>query len=118
MTRQRAFSAQALSVLAELCRDPAEWKHGYGIATGTGLKSGTLYPILIRLADRGMVETCWEDEQPAGRPRRHLYRITPEGLAVATTALAQARPAGDQVRAGARVRGGRRVAGQAAPWTG
>jgi DNA-binding PadR family transcriptional regulator len=64
------------------------------------------------------VEACWEDEQPAGRPRRHLYRITPEGLAVATTALAQARLAGDQVRAGSHVRDGRRVAAKAAPWTG
>jgi hypothetical protein len=42
MTRRRAFSAQALAVLAALCADPAEWKHGYGIATETGLKSGTL----------------------------------------------------------------------------
>jgi|SRR5580693_4871522 PadR family transcriptional regulator PadR len=111
MTRQRAFSAQALSVLAELCRDPAEWKHGYGIATGTGLKSGTLYPILIRLADRGMVETCWEDEQPAGRPRRHLYRLTGPGLEAARTALAEAPLTG--VRTGARPpapRGTRRAA--------
>lgn len=94
MTRRRAFSAQALSVLAALCADPADWKHGYGIAVGTGLKSGTLYPILIRLADRGMVETRWEDEQPAGRPRRHLYRLTCDGLEAARAALAESAQAG------------------------
>jgi PadR family transcriptional regulator, regulatory protein PadR len=113
-----SFSVQTLAVLADLCATPSRWRHGYGLARATGLKSGTLYPILVRLADRGLVEACWEDEQPAGRPRRHLYRITPEGLAVATTALAQARPAGDQVQAGSHARGGRRVAAKAAPWTG
>jgi PadR family transcriptional regulator PadR len=113
-----SFSVQTLAVLADLCTTPSRWRHGYGLARATGLKSGTLYPILVRLADRGLVEACWEDEQPAGRPRRHLYRITPDGLAVAATALAQARLAGDQVQAGSRVRGGRRVAAKAAPWTG
>ena len=118
MGHRSSFSVQTLAVLADLCATPSRWRHGYGLARATGLKSGTLYPILVRLADRGLVEACWEDEQPAGRPRRHQYRITPEGLAVATTALAQARLAGDQVRAGSRVRGGRRVAARAAPWTG
>ena len=108
------FSAQTLAVLAELCATPSRWRHGYGIARDTGLKSGTLYPILLRLADRGLVEACWEDEQPAGRPRRHLYRLTTEGLAAATAALAQAQSAG-QVRAGSRIRGRRRVAARAAP---
>jgi PadR family transcriptional regulator, regulatory protein PadR len=111
------FSAQTLAVLAELCATPSRWRHGYGIARDTGLKSGTLYPVLIRLADRGLVEACWEDEQPAGRPRRHLYRLTPEGLAAATAALARA-PSADQVHAGPRMRGGHRVAAEAAPWTG
>ena len=111
------FSAQTLAVLAELCATPSRWRHGYGIARDTGLKSGTLYPILIRLADRGMVEACWENEQPAGRPRRHMYRLTPEGLAAATAALAQSRSA-DRVHAALRMPGGRRVAAEAAPWTG
>jgi len=102
------FSAQTLAVLAELCATPSRWRHGYGIARDTGLKSGTLYPVLLRLADRGLVEACWEDEQPAGRPRRHLYRLTPEGLATATSALAQTQSA-DQVQPGPRVRGTRRV---------
>ena len=73
------FSAQTLSVLSVLCAEPAGWRHGYGIAKDTGLKSGSLYPILIRLAERGLVEARWEEEQPAGRPRRHLYRLTPDG---------------------------------------
>lgn len=83
---------QTLSVLAVLCAEPAGWRHGYGIARDTGLKSGSLYPILIRLADRGLVEARWEEEQPAGRPRRHLYRLTPDGLAQAEAALAEQAP--------------------------
>jgi PadR family transcriptional regulator, regulatory protein PadR len=76
VVRDRAFSAQTLSVLAVLRARPQMWRHSYDIARETGLKSGTLYPILIRLADRGLLEACWKDEQPAGRRRRHLYRLT------------------------------------------
>ena len=88
MARGSGFSAQALAVLAVLADQPGRWQHGYAIARDTGLKSGSLYPILIRLAERGLLEACWEQEQPAGRPRRHLYRLTPGGLGMATTALA------------------------------
>lgn len=80
-----AYSAQTLAVFAFL--SPGTWRHGYELAKETGLKSGTLYPILIRLADRGLVEAIWEEEQPAGRPRRHLYRLTAEGAKVAREAL-------------------------------
>src|SRR5215472_2650970 len=111
MARRAEFSAQTLSVLAALCADPREWRHGYGIARDTGLKSGRLYPILIRLADRGLVEARWEEGQPAGRPRRHLYRLTPDGLATARSALT-ATPA--PVRAGGQ--GRRRVAGGELRW--
>jgi DNA-binding PadR family transcriptional regulator len=82
------FSAQTLAVLASLLEGRAEWQHGYDLARRTGLQSGTLYPILIRLADRDLVEARWEDEQPAGRPRRHLYRLTAAGVEQARSALA------------------------------
>ena len=42
------------------------------------LKSGSLYPILVRLADRGLLETSWEPGL-ASRPPRHLYRLTVAG---------------------------------------
>jgi DNA-binding PadR family transcriptional regulator len=90
MGSRAEFSPQTVSVLAALCGQPSAWQHGYALARQTGLKSGTLYPILIRLADRGLVEACWEEEPTPGRPRRHLYRLTPDGLASAATALAEA----------------------------
>jgi PadR family transcriptional regulator, regulatory protein PadR len=105
VSARSGFSAQTLSVLAALCDEPSRWCHGYALARQTGLKSGTLYPILIRMADRGLVEACWQDEPAAGRPRRHLYRLTAAGLASATGALAStAGPAAGPVavQAGAR----------------
>jgi PadR family transcriptional regulator, regulatory protein PadR len=94
------FSAQTPSVLAALCEEPSQWQHGYALAGQTGLKSGTLYPILIRLADRGLVEACWQEEPAPGRPRRHLYRLTAGRLASSTGALASA--AGSAARPGGR----------------
>jgi PadR family transcriptional regulator len=97
MTERSGYSAQTLAVLAALSERPSEWRHGYALAKLTGLKSGTLYPILIRLADRGLVEACWQDEPQPGRPRRHLYRLTASGQTAAAAALTatgewQARP--------------------------
>ena len=48
----------------------------------TGLKSGTLYPILMRLKERGWLETRWEVVEN-GKPPRHMYRLTPDGLELA-----------------------------------
>jgi DNA-binding PadR family transcriptional regulator len=90
MAGHPGFSAQTLSVLAALEAEPTAWLHGYLIAKQTGLASGTLYPILIRLAERGLIEAQWEEEQRPGRPRRHLYRLTSEGLLAARAALAEA----------------------------
>ena len=58
---------------------PATWRHGYELCREVGLKAGTMYPILMRLADRGLLETKWESDPPAGRPPRHLYRLTAAG---------------------------------------
>jgi PadR family transcriptional regulator PadR len=105
------FSAQTLSVLAALGQEPSQWWHGYALAKQTGLKSGTLYPILIRLADRGLVEACWQDEPVPGRPRRHLYRLTAAGLASATGALASAAERAAEQAAAARAGTGKPRAG-------
>ena len=111
MPPRAALSAQTRAVLAALAAQPSEWRHGYDLARETGLKSGTLYPILIRLADRKTVEACWEADQPAGRPRRHLYRLTSQGLAAATAARAVA-PAPANVTRPRRAAAPRRLAGE------
>ena len=78
MTRSRRPSPQAIRVLEALAVDPTQWRYGYNLATEVHLKSGSLYPILIRLADRALLETSWE-AGPPGRPPRHLYRLSPTG---------------------------------------
>jgi PadR family transcriptional regulator, regulatory protein PadR len=85
------LSPQTLTVLDALLAEPREWKYGYDISRSTGLKSGTLYPILMRLADRKLLETRWETSDP-GKPPRHMYRFTSEGLRFAR-ANAPERPA-------------------------
>lgn len=73
------LSPQTLSVLDAFLEAPKEWRYGYDISRGTGLKSGTLYPILMRMAERKLLETSWETVE-AGKPPRHLYRLTPDGM--------------------------------------
>lgn len=80
MIRPRKLSPQSLTVLGMLANRPADWLYGLELAKLTGLKSGTLYPILIRLADRAMLESRWLEPSERGRPPRHVYRITGAGL--------------------------------------
>jgi DNA-binding PadR family transcriptional regulator len=84
---------QALSVLEALAGHSPKWLYGLELSERTGLKSGSLYPILIRLADRGLLESRWIEPSAAGRPPRHAYRILPEGLR-ALAAAEQARAPG------------------------
>lgn len=80
MTRTRALSPQALNVLAILAEAGADWRHGYELANQAGIKSGTLYPLLIRLESLGYLEAQWQEAPVPGRPPRHVYRLTAEGV--------------------------------------
>ncbi|WP_051809318.1 PadR family transcriptional regulator [Actinoplanes subtropicus] len=78
MQRNRPPSPQTVNVLRALAADPARWRYGYDLGAEVNLKSGSLYPILVRLADRGLLETAWEPSA-GSRPPRHLYRLTGDG---------------------------------------
>ena len=82
---------QTRALFAALLERPAGWHYGYDLSRSTGLKSGTLYPLLMRFAGRGWVESRWAESEIAGRPPRHMYRLTAEGQAAA--ALAEPGPA-------------------------
>lgn len=86
MSVARKPSPQTTRVLAALAADPGNWRYGYDIMQQTGLQAGSLYPILMRLADRGQLESRWEQGTRPGRPARHMYRLTPDGLALAAEA--------------------------------
>ncbi len=66
------------------------WHYGYDLSRRLQLSSGTLYPILVRLAERGSLETRWVVPERPGRPPRHTYRLTGDGRALARSRLAEA----------------------------
>jgi PadR family transcriptional regulator len=79
MTSRLRKSRQTLLLLEALLLHPSRWSHGYALSQQTGLLSGTLYPILMRLEKIGWLETRWEEDLKPGRPARHLYRLTGSG---------------------------------------
>jgi PadR family transcriptional regulator PadR len=85
VTRSRALSSQAESLFSVLAGSGGTWRHGYELARLTGLRSGTLYPLLIRLEAQGYLEAEWQPPAAPGRPPRHAYRLTAAGLALART---------------------------------
>jgi len=92
MGRNRRPSKQMLILLEALSANAQQWRHGYDLMKETGLLSGTLYPLLMRMTDQGLVEAEWREPEQLGRPARHAYRLTATGVAFARTA-APARPA-------------------------
>lgn len=99
----RKPSAQTCLVLEALAGAGADPLYGLEIAARTKLKSGTLYPILARLSDRGLVEGEWLEPERPGRPPRHVYRLSNSG-----------RKAVEALRRGAERPGDLRFAGQPA----
>jgi len=85
------ISPETLRVLESFVARPLDWRYGYELSRHTGLKSGTLYPILMRLEKYGLLEASWVATQD-GVPPRHTYRLTPNGLELVRTQLAEARP--------------------------
>jgi DNA-binding PadR family transcriptional regulator len=76
-------------VLFILLHAGGEWSHGYELAQLADVKSGTLYPLLIRLEAQGYLEAEWQQPPEGGRPPRHAYRLTASGVQ-----LARANPPG------------------------
>jgi PadR family transcriptional regulator PadR len=84
------MTTSVLKVVAALLAGPAAERYGLQLMQDTGLPSGTLYPILVRLERTGWVESRWEDVDPvaAGRPTRRYYRLTSDGAVEARREVA------------------------------
>ena len=91
MGRKIIRSKQTDRLLAVMLKDPLAWHHGYGLMKQTGLQSGTLYPVLLRLSDQGLLEAQWREAEAPGKPPRHVYRLTSAGLAFAREQIIPAR---------------------------
>ncbi len=83
MGRTRRPSKQMLVLLEALSAQSQQWRHGYDLMKETGLLSGTLYPLLMRMTEQGLVEAEWREPTHPGRPPRHAYRLTASGIELA-----------------------------------
>jgi PadR family transcriptional regulator PadR len=93
MARRPHRSTQAITLLSALLERKDEWQHGYDLMQRTNLKSGTLYPLLMRLGDDSLVESEWQAPVPPARAPRHAYRLTSAGRVFARSVVAEARGA-------------------------
>jgi PadR family transcriptional regulator, regulatory protein PadR len=57
VTPARRPSAQTTAVVLALADEPASWRYGYQLCQQLGLKAGSVYPILMRLAAVGAAAT-------------------------------------------------------------
>ena len=74
MTYQTALVLEALAVGRH---------HGFDIMDATDLPSGTVYPILRRIEEEGLVRARWERDGAARReqrPPRRYYELTAAGI--------------------------------------
>ena len=56
----------------------------------TGIRGGTVYPILSRLESDGFLSSSWEPAEVAradGRPPRRYYKVTRAGVKALNEAL-------------------------------
>jgi PadR family transcriptional regulator PadR len=83
------MTTQTLLVLSAMLSDPDTDWYGFELSKRSGLKPGTIYPILDRLLKANWLERRWEEIDPAieGRPRRRLYRLTGCGATTAQRAV-------------------------------
>jgi DNA-binding PadR family transcriptional regulator len=85
--RKPHTSPQTIRVLEQLVDERRSWHYGYALSQQTGLASGTLYPILMRLSDDDWLETRWSEPEQPGRPPRHMYRLTADGAREASARI-------------------------------
>lgn len=83
MARTPNSSPHTRAVLTALAATHPRPSYGYDLSKATELKSGTLYPILQRLHEQGYLDAQWEDSPHPGKPPRHIYTLTPQGLTLA-----------------------------------
>lgn len=83
MGRKRSHESKL--VLQMLLDAPTEESYGLQLVRATDLPTGSVYAILRRLEDEGLLDSRWEqiDRSSAGRPPRRYYRLNGEGRRVA-----------------------------------
>ncbi len=84
--RHTAATIQVLNALLD-----GQRHYGYEILLESGLRGGTVYPILRRLEDEGWVKGSSERIRPSDRPPRRYYKLTALGARKAALAVSAQR---------------------------
>ncbi len=100
MARRRRMTIPIQLVLQVLLDDPEHERSGAEIAAASGLRSGTVHPVLARLEGMGWVQSWWEDidARRSGRPARRCYQLSAEGAPRARHVLSQAHTSARRLR--------------------
>lgn len=83
LNQQMKKGVLELLVLAAVAEAPA---YGYQLITSLearsgglfALKEGTLYPVLYRLEDEGLLQAGWQEGEGRAKPKKY-YHATPAG---------------------------------------
>lgn len=82
----RLLSRNAALLLSRFLASPLVPHYGYELMQETGIKSGSLYPVLGRFERLGWISG--QKEEPVGnRPPRRVYTMNPDSVADAQAAL-------------------------------
>jgi len=76
-------------VLAALMRAGVDGAYGHEIARDSAVSKTTIYDVLARIENERWATSGWESVDPRAkkRPRRRIYRLTPQGQEVACKAI-------------------------------
>jgi len=93
MPRKRSHETKL--VFQVLLEAPSDEVYGLQVTRASGLSPGSVYAILRRLRDEGLLDGRWEevDASEQGRPPRYYYWLTAEGRRVARRETAAQRRA-------------------------
>jgi len=74
------LNTNALQVMAVMYHDLNGPHYALSLSQATKLRNGTLFPILDKLENMGLIQAEWEEKNPHGRRARRFYTLTGEGI--------------------------------------
>ena len=87
------LSKQGLKILLCFCETKNRSLAGADVLRETGISTGTLYPLLHKLKNQGLLKSEKEtgDPRELGRPLRTFYSITSDGVRAVERELSELR---------------------------
>lgn len=88
LTRRTPATAAVVGVLLESSN--AIW--GLQVVKATGLKTGTVYPILERLERAGWITSEWDTDLTRKGPRRRYFKLEADAVPLAQEYVSSQQP--------------------------